>query len=79
MKFTATLNQIVFLSIQNRISLVKAILESIFAKQDYPDLTEFQKQELDRLIDESEANPENVLTWEEVKASIKSRNGTGVL
>ena len=73
MDFTATLNQIVALSIQNRIRLVQAILESIAAEQVHPDLTEFQKQELDRRINDSEANPENVLTWEEVKASVKAR------
>ncbi|NJM60925.1 MAG: hypothetical protein HC849_13085 [Oscillatoriales cyanobacterium RU_3_3] len=53
--------------------LVQAILESIAAEQIHPDLTEFQKQELDRRIDDSEANPENVLTWEEVKAAVKTR------
>ncbi|HSF76760.1 MAG TPA: addiction module protein [Microcoleus sp.] len=73
MDFTATLNQIAALSIQDRIRLVQAILESIAAEQVHPDLTEFQKQELDRRINDSEANPENVLTWEEVKASVKAR------
>lgn len=73
MDFTATLNQIVSLSVQDRIRLVQAILESISAQQVHPDLTEFQKQEIDRRIDDSKANPENVLTREEVKASIKSR------
>ncbi len=73
MDFTATLNQIVALSIQDRIRLVQAILESIAAEQVHPNLTEFQKQELDRRINDSEANPENVLTWEEVKASVKAR------
>ena len=73
MDFTATLNQIVALSIQDRIRLVQAILESIAAEQVHPDLTEFQKQELDRRINDSEANPENVLTWEEVKASVKAQ------
>ena len=79
MNFTASLNQIVFLSIQNRIRLVQAILESIFAEQVHPDLAELQKQELDRRIDDSEANPENVLTWEEVKGSIKARNDATVV
>ncbi len=72
MDFTATLNQIVSLSVQDRIRLVQAILESISAEQVHPDLTEFQKQELDRRIDDTKANRENVLTWEEVKASVKS-------
>jgi len=72
MDITATLNQIITLSIQDRIRLVQAILESIAVEQDYPDLTELQKQELDRRIADSEANPDNLLTWEEVQASIKA-------
>jgi len=73
MDITTTLNQIIALSIQDRIRLVQAILDSIAAEQDYPDLTDSQKQELDRRIDDYEANPDNVLTWEEVKASVKAR------
>lgn len=73
MDITATLNQIAALSVPERIRLVQAILESIAVEQSYPDLSELQKQELDRRIDEYEANPDNVLTWEEVKTSIKSQ------
>jgi len=73
MDITHTLNQITALGIQDRIRLVQAILESIAAEQVDPDLTESQKQELDRRIDDYEANPDNVLTWEEVKASVKAR------
>jgi putative addiction module component (TIGR02574 family) len=73
MDITNTLNQIIALSIQDRIRLVQAILDSIAAEQDYLDLTDSQKQELDRRIDDYEANPDNVLTWEDVKASIKAR------
>ena len=73
MDITTTLNQIMALSIQDRIRLVQSILDSIAAEQDYLDLTDSQKQELDRRIDDYEANPDNVLTWEEVKASVKAR------
>jgi putative addiction module component (TIGR02574 family) len=73
MDITATLKQINALSIQERIRLVQAILESIAVEQSHPDLSESQKQELDRRIDNYEANPDDVLTWEEVKNSIKSQ------
>ena len=46
---------------------------NIEADQSYPDLTEPQKREIDRRIDSSELNPDNILTWSEVKASIKGR------
>ena len=71
MDITATLNEIAALSIEDRILLVQAIWDSIAAEQAYPDLTELQKQELDYRINDYEKNPDNVLTWEEIKASIK--------
>ena len=73
MDITATLNQITALRIEDRIRLVQAIWDTIAAEQAYPDLTEVQKQELDRRIADCEANPNDVLTWDEIKAAIKSR------
>jgi putative addiction module component (TIGR02574 family) len=71
MDITATLNEIAALSIEDRIRLVQAIWDSIAAEQAYPDLTEAQQQELDRRIDDYEASPNAVLTWEEIKASVR--------
>jgi len=73
MDITATLKEITALSIEDRIDLVQAIWDSIAAEQAYPDLTEVQQQELDRRIADHEANPDNVLTWEEIKASLRKR------
>jgi putative addiction module component (TIGR02574 family) len=73
MDITATLNEIVALSIEERISLVQDIWDSIAAEQASTDLTEMQKQELDRRTADYEMNPDNVTTWEEIKASIKGR------
>ncbi|MBD2302030.1 addiction module protein [Nostoc sp. FACHB-87] len=71
MDFTATLNEIKTLTIEERIRLVQAIWDSIAAEQSSPDITEAQKQELERRINDYEANPDNVMTWDEIKASIK--------
>jgi putative addiction module component (TIGR02574 family) len=71
MDIAATLDQITALSIDDRINLVQAIWDSIAAEQAYPDLTQEQQQELDRRITAYETNPTQVMTWEEVKASIK--------
>ncbi len=73
MNITATLNEIVSLSIEERIRLVQAIWDSIAAEQAYPDLTETQKRELDHRIDDYEINPDNVMTWEEIKGSIQGQ------
>ena len=71
MDIAATLNEITALSVEERIRLVQAIWDSIAAEQTYPDLTEAQKQELDQRIEDSEANPDKVLAWDEMRASIK--------
>jgi putative addiction module component (TIGR02574 family) len=74
MNITNTLNEIATLSIEDRILLVQAIWDGIAAEQAYPDLTIKQKKELDRRIDDSDAIPDNVMTWEEIKASIKNQS-----
>ena len=73
MDITATLNEITALSIEDRIHLVQAIWDTIATEQAYPDLTEAQKQELDNRIADYEANPNDLLTWEEIKAAIKKQ------
>ena len=73
MDITTTLTEIASLSINDRIDIVQAIWDGIAADHVYPDLTEPQKREIDRRIDEYELNPESTLTWEEVKASIKKQ------
>jgi putative addiction module component (TIGR02574 family) len=70
MDIATTLREIATLSVEDRIYLVQAIWDSIADEQDYPDLTESQKRELDRRIDDYEKNPDQVITWEEIKTSI---------
>jgi putative addiction module component (TIGR02574 family) len=73
MSITNTLNEIVALSIEERINLVQDIWDSIAADQAYSDLTDLQKQELERRTADYEANPDNVMTWDAIKASIKGQ------
>ncbi|WP_083622704.1 addiction module protein [Planktothrix serta] len=67
MDITVTLNQIISLGIEDRIRLVQDIWDSIAAEQAYPDLTEVEKQELDHRITAYETNPDDVMTWEDIK------------
>ncbi|PSN19102.1 hypothetical protein C7271_09070 [filamentous cyanobacterium CCP5] len=73
MDVSTTLQEIAALPLEERIHIVQAIWDSIAAEQAYPDLTDAQKQELDRRIDDTEANPGNVMSWDEVKASIQGQ------
>jgi putative addiction module component (TIGR02574 family) len=59
------------LSIDERIALVQAIWDSIAAEANHLELSETQKRELDRRIADLEANPDNVLTWEQIKAHVR--------
>ncbi|BAS58968.1 MULTISPECIES: addiction module protein [Leptolyngbya] len=74
MDINNTLNQINELSIDDRIRLVQAIWDGIAAEQGFPELTLEQEQELDRRSAAYDANPDDVMTWEEVKASIKKKS-----
>jgi putative addiction module component (TIGR02574 family) len=71
MDIIATLDQIKTLDLSDRIQLVQAIWDSIADEEAYPELTDDEKQELDRRIAEHNAEPDHVLTWEELKASIQ--------
>ncbi len=73
MDIKETLNKINSLSVEKRIDLVLAIWDSIAVEQSYPDLTEAQQQELDHRISKYEENPENVLTWKQIKTSVKDQ------
>ncbi|MEM6716080.1 MAG: addiction module protein [Cyanobacteria bacterium P01_C01_bin.147] len=73
MDISATLQEITGLTIEERIHIVQAIWDSIAAEQAYPDLTDAQKQELDRRIDDTESNPDSILTWDEVRATIQGQ------
>lgn len=58
------------LSIAERLLLVEELWDSIAA--DTP-LTDAQRDELDRRLADHEANPDDVVPWEEVQSSIAAR------
>ena len=73
MDIAATLDGITALSVEERIRIVQAILESISVEQSYPELTLELKQELDRRSRAYDANPDDVMTREEMRNSIRRR------
>ena len=56
------------LSIADRINLVEEIWDSIAEENGCFELTEAQKQELDRRLESFRANPSRGRTWEEIKS-----------
>jgi putative addiction module component (TIGR02574 family) len=61
------------LTIDDRLVLLDEIWNSIAAAPETLPLTEEQKSTLDHRIAELEANPSNVLTWEQIKAHVQGK------
>lgn len=61
------------LSIAERIDLVQEIWDSIAATPEQVPLTDAQRQEIDRRLAAHDANPQNVIPWEVVKAEAEAR------
>lgn len=61
------------LTIEERIALAAELWESIEGGRSPAPLTPAQSAELDRRIAEDDANPDDVIPWEQVKANARSR------
>jgi putative addiction module component (TIGR02574 family) len=61
------------LNVDERLMLVEEIWASICADSASFPLTEAQRAELDRRVREADSFPDNVVPWEEVKASVRAR------
>jgi len=70
---TKLINQILQLSISERLELIENIWNSIADMPDKIELTETQKQELDYRLELYEENSEIGSNWQEVKQRIKNR------
>lgn len=58
------------LSVAERLVLVEELWDSIAASTP---ITDAQRAELDRRVADHEANPDDVVSWEEVHSSITAR------
>jgi putative addiction module component (TIGR02574 family) len=61
------------ISVEDRIALATAIWDSIAAEPHPPLLTEAQRLELERRLADHAANPDDVVTWEQIKAEALAR------
>lgn len=61
------------LNMDERLALVHDIWDSIAADSAAIPLTDAQRAELDRRIADHEADPDDVVSWEDVKATIRPR------
>jgi putative addiction module component (TIGR02574 family) len=61
-------DQVQELPLDEQLELVEALWDSIVERDAVPPLTEAQAAELDRRLADDEANPSEVVSWDEVKA-----------
>jgi len=70
---TQFLDQVRKLSVDEQIELVETLWDNIVERNAVPPLTEAQTAELDRRIADHEANPDDVVSWDELKAEALKR------
>lgn len=58
-------------SIQERLTMIQTIWDSIESSQQPIPLTKAQKDDLDRRLDYHQAHPEDVISWEDLRHSIE--------
>ena len=63
------------LNVDERLALVEEIWATICADAIKFPLTEAQREELDRRVADDDACPDDVVPWDEVKASVRLRLG----
>ncbi len=68
------LRKILALPVRERLRLVEAIWESLDREPEAPPLTASQRRLLDQRLDAFLANPNDLLTWDEVKAGLDQRS-----
>lgn len=62
------------LSIDERVSLAHAILESVEKEAENAPLTESQKREIDRRLAAHAADPGSAIPWEVIEAKFRARH-----
>lgn len=72
---THLLDQARQLSVQDQLELVTVLWDDIAKRDVIPPPTDAQKAELDRRLADHEANPDDVVPWDEVRTSALARIG----
>jgi len=67
-----SIDEIMQLDITERIILVEEIWDSIAKDQESIGLSEYEKDILDARLDALEKNPEDLLSWDQVKSQIRA-------
>ena len=66
-----TVDQLLDLPTAERLELAQALWDSVAADPESVPLTQVQREELDRRLDEYERNPNEGSSWESIKRSLR--------
>lgn len=69
------LDELLKLSVSERIQLAEDLWDSIAAEPDALPLTDAQRAEIERRLAEHDRDPESTIPWEEVRARLHQRFG----
>jgi len=61
------------LSVDDRLALLSELWDSIPNDTSYPSLSESEERVIESRIADLDSNPENVLTWDEIKQSLRDK------
>ena len=73
MGLSSALAEIPTMNVEDRLRLIQAVWDSLVDEDAPIELSEAQKSDLQRRCAELDTSPENVLTWEQIKAHIKRK------
>jgi putative addiction module component (TIGR02574 family) len=73
MDVQTVVNEVGSWPVEDRLRLMEEIWEGLLDQGYEPELTEMQKAELDRRLADDDAAPDDVVSWEEVKAEALRR------
>jgi putative addiction module component (TIGR02574 family) len=73
MDFPSALSAVNELSLDDRLRLAEAIWDGIAAEHPDALLTDAQRTELDRRLAAADASPDDIISWEQVKAEALAR------
>jgi putative addiction module component (TIGR02574 family) len=68
-----TVDQLLDMPLAERVELAQAIWDSVARNPENVPLTEAQREELDRRLDEYERNPNEGSSWESIKRSLRGK------
>jgi putative addiction module component (TIGR02574 family) len=64
------IKDILKLSVNDRIHLVQTIWDSISKDTENLDISDYQKEVLDERLEAHESNPDELVSWEELKENV---------